>query len=595
MNAEQSGRLVKVDKNLMVGVCNKRPHGGALAKEIDEVLEHAGNRVAVLVRSSEFPSRPGSAIYEKLGEVVAAGGRRVVMEPADWRVVQAFQSFSGTHQAKPGFWAWVKAKHPVHRVDTLRAIFEAPTPAAAKAPAKSEEPITAESSPLWGPPSREAVAAARNATPVDGASPAAPEPTIPVSGGLVLGRTRALSSEAVTVELHELRRHAAFLGSTGSGKTSLALNLLEQLALRGTPVLMLDRKGDLATYADEGFWKQTAGSPAADARKAALRDRLDVALYTPGEPAGRSLALPLIPTGLKEAPAHERPNIARHAASALGAMMNYKNSQRDKTYLAILGRAILLLGEMKPHPEELALNDLIEFIADEDPNLVNAVGHLDPRHFQKLVEHLETLRLQSGPLLEARSGERLDAVRLLGLDEQKRAGRSRFSIISTKFLPDNDAVEFWVSRLLIEIVRAVSNRPSEGLSAVLFLDEADLYLPATRKPATKEPMLDLLRRGRSAGLGIFLASQSPGDFDYKARDQIRTWYVGRVSEKTAVEKMKPLLSECRINVAAKLATAGTGEFFQLAEGDVTLFDAQRSVMSTRQLGDHEIRALASRG
>ncbi len=590
LSAEQTGRLVSIDQRILIGVCNKRPQGGALAKEIDEVLERAGTRVAVLVRSSEFPSRPGSAIYEKLGEVVAAGGRRAVMEPADWRVVQAFQSFSATHQGRPGFWPWVKARHPIQRVEALRTIFALPSRAGAARP-----PAPAPESPADPGPD---VVAARRSGPAEAPSSVSSSPAVDSprgsSSGLVLGRTRALSSEAVTIELHDLKRHAAFLGSTGSGKTTLALNLLEQLATRGTPVLMLDRKGDLATYADESFWSAPAGSADADARKAALRDRIDVTVYTPGEPSGRGLALPLIPSGLKEAPAHERPNIARHAASALGAMMNYKQSQRDKTYLAILGRAILLLGEMSPNPEEVGLNRIIEFIADEDPNLVNAVGHLDPRHFQKLVEHLETLRLQSGPLLEARDGERLDAAKLLGLNDKKTPnGQTRVTVVSTKFLPDNDAIEFWVSRLLVEMVRVLSHRPSEDLQAAFFLDEADLYLPATRKPATKEPILDLLRRGRSAGLGVFLASQSPGDFDYKARDQIRTWFVGRIAEKNAIDKMKPLLSECRINVAAKIATAGTGEFFQLAEGEVTLFDAQRSVMNTRQMSELEIRTLAS--
>jgi DNA helicase HerA-like ATPase len=53
------------------------------------------------------------------------------------------------------------------------------------------------------------------------------------------------------------------------------------------------------------------------------------------------------------------------------------------------------------------------------------------------------------------------------------------------------------------------------LQAVLPCDEADRYLPARRQPSTKAPMEDLLKRACSAGLGVFLATQSPGDFDYK--------------------------------------------------------------------------------
>ena len=44
-------------------------------------------------------------------------------------------------------------------------------------------------------------------------------------------------------------------------------------------------------------------------------------------------------------------------------------------------------------------------------------------------------------------------------------------------------------------------------------DEADLYLPAQSKPATKAPMEGLLKRARAAGIGLMLATQSPGDLD----------------------------------------------------------------------------------
>jgi hypothetical protein len=112
--------------------------------------------------------------------------------------------------------------------------------------------------------------------------------------------------------------------------------------------------------------------------------------------------------------------------------------------------------------------------------------------------------------------------------------------------------------------------------------------------ARKAALRDLLKRGRSAGLGVFLATQSPGDFDYKCRDNIRTWFVGRVAEKTAVDKMKPLLTECRINVGAKLAQAKTGEFFKLEEGEVIELRADQSLMRTTQMTEDSILQAAQR-
>src|SRR5438445_6781491 len=90
------------------------------------------------------------------------------------------------------------------------------------------------------------------------------------------------------------------------------------------------------------------------------------------------------------------------------------------------------------------------------------------------------------------------------------------------------------------------------LQAVFLFDEADVYLPATRQPATKAPMEDLLKRARSAGVGVFLATQSPGDFDYKCKENVRSWLIGRVKETRAIEKLKPILLAAKSNVIGKL-------------------------------------------
>jgi hypothetical protein len=181
---------------------------------------------------------------------------------------------------------------------------------------------------------------------------------------------------------------------------------------------------------------------------------------------------------------------------------------------------------------------------------------------------------------------------LLGRDGTVPKGKVPLTIISTKFLGGPQPVDFWVSQLLVELSRWCSRSPSTHLQALLFLDESDAYLPATSKPATKEPLQDLLKRARSAGLGVMLATQSPGDLDYKARDNIGTWWIGRIGSPTAIEKMKPLLSECRTDVSASLATSSLGEFFQVSDGQVLRMRSQRSLMDTTQLNEERILSLA---
>src|SRR5262249_39636309 len=136
--------------------------------------------------------------------------------------------------------------------------------------------------------------------------------------------------------------------------------------------------------------------------------------------------------------------------------------------------------------------------------------------------------------------------------------------------------------------------PEGQLQAVLMFDEADLYLPAVRQPASKEPMENLLRRARSAGVGLLLATQSPGDFDYRCRDHIRTWFVGQGKEANSLAKMKPMLGGGRIDVAARLPGQSTGEFHLIRDVAATGLKAEPSAVDPRQVPEEEILELARR-
>lgn len=154
-------------------------------------------------------------------------------------------------------------------------------------------------------------------------------------------------------------------------------------------------------------------------------------------------------------------------------------------------------------------------------------------------------------------------------------------------------LQFWVSRLLVELGRLAKRRPSATLQAAVFLDEADTYVPATSSPPTKEPMFELLRRARSGGIGVLLATQNPGDFDYKARDLIGTWLVGRVAQDRAIEKMRNLIGSYP-NMANRLANQPTGHFFLLTPGKAIELKCDRSMMTTEQVSDAEVTELAKR-
>jgi len=63
-----------------------------------------------------------------------------------------------------------------------------------------------------------------------------------------LGKGRLLD-EPVFYDPDDLTTHAFVVGMTGSGKTGLAITLLEEAALSGIPALLIDPKGDLTNIA----------------------------------------------------------------------------------------------------------------------------------------------------------------------------------------------------------------------------------------------------------------------------------------------------------------------------------------------------------
>lgn len=560
-------------EKVLAGVCNKRPQGGGLAKQVGELEKRAGEHGRFIVRSVEFPSSPNAKISAVLGDFIARGGRRAVIEDSHWRTMLAFEDFRRQRLAQPGFSAWLQSEKPLTRLMPLRELLRwdrspaAPSPAASQPTPATNGQNAAPKTPSGG------VLQASQTSPVELARP------------LRLGTTLGLSPLPVEMDAADLTRHAAFLGGSGSGKTTLALNVVEQLLERGVPCVLVDRKGDLCGYA-EAEWPEPADDERDSQRKGALRRRMEVALYTPANARGRAVRLPVVPAGMSAA--KEFDQLASSAAAALACMIGLNSETRHGPQRAILLHAIRQLALLQPH-QESGIEDLVELIDSADPRLVNAIGKLDNKHFKKIVERLETLRLTRGDLFDP-SAERLDFDRLFGRYD---AGRTQLTIVSTKFLGDMLDVQFWMAQFLNELQRWASRNPSNALQAAVLFDEADTYLPARSQPASKAPMEDLLKRGRSAGIGLLLATQSPGDLDYKCRENIRSWFLGRIKEDTAIGKLKPMLEGARYDVAAKLPAQAPGEFQLVYEGNLTSLKADPSLLRARQLPEEAILRLAA--
>ncbi|HEY9426615.1 MAG TPA: DUF87 domain-containing protein, partial [Gemmatimonadaceae bacterium] len=384
-------------------------------------------------------------------------------------------------------------------------------------------------------------------------------------GSFYLGRERDGASGRTTETLtlydsSDLTTHAIIIGMTGSGKTGLAIGMIEEAAIDKVPVIAIDPKGDLAnlllTFPElrpEDFrpWidvqaAERAGlSPdafaAEEAKKwreglaswdesperiARLRESADFAIFTPGSSAGipisvlRSFAAPNAEARSRSDRYLEHVEATATSLLALLGIEADPLTSREHILIANLLRNAwdagkdldlqsLILGIQKPPFARLGVMDVESAFPSADR--------------AKLAMRLNNLLASPG--FEAwRDGVPLDAGRLLYTDD----GKPRVAVISIAHLSDAERM-FFVTMLLTNIVEWMRAQPGTGsLRALLYMDEVAGYLPPVANPPSKPLFLSLLKQARAFGVGVVLATQNPVDLDYKGISNAGTWLIGRL-------------------------------------------------------------------
>jgi hypothetical protein len=393
----------------------------------------------------------------------------------------------------------------------------------------------------------------------------------------------------------DLVTHAVCVGMTGSGKTGLCIDLLEEAALDGVPAIAIDPKGDLTnlmlTFPDlrpEDFrpwineddarakslspdeyaaqqaklWRDGLAAWGEDGERIRrLKDAADFAIYTPGSSAG----IPISIVTSFAAPAQAvrddsellRDRVTTTASSVLGLL----GVAADP----IQSREHILLANLFTHAwsagADLTLKALIGQI--QKPPMTQ-VGALDVDSFYPAKER-EQLAVRMNNLLASPGfnawleGVPLDVGQLL----RSESGKPRVAIVSIAHLSETERM-FFVSLLLNQVldwVRAQSGTTS--LRAILYMDEIFGYFPPVAEPPSKRPLLTLLKQSRAFGLGIVLATQNPVDLDYKGLANAGTWFLGRLqTERDKARVLEGLESAS----AAAHAELDTGDIDKLLSG-----------------------------
>ncbi len=368
-------------------------------------------------------------------------------------------------------------------------------------------------------------------------------------------------AEDLLYDPDDLTTHAVCVGMTGSGKTGLCIDLLEEAALQGIPALMIDPKGDMTNTllhfpelkaADFAPWvdpdqarreDKTVEQAAADAaalwtkglakwgigpeRIQALKDSAHFAVYTPGSESG----IPVNILASLKAPEIDWKEYREILVEKIsGIVLGLLGLVGLKDIDPVRSREHILLSNIFEHAWSQGRDlDLTELILQIQNPPFEKLGVLDLEKFFPEKERTE-LSILLNNILAAPTfqswieGEPLDIDRLLfGPD-----GKPRHSVFYIAHLSDEERM-FFVTLLYSAVETWMrKQKGSTTLRAILYFDEIFGYLPPVKNPPSKTPMLRMLKQARAFGVGQVLVTQNPVDVDYKALSNAGTWLIGKL-------------------------------------------------------------------
>jgi hypothetical protein len=341
--------------------------------------------------------------------------------------------------------------------------------------------------------------------------------------------------------------HGVIVGMTGSGKTGLAIAMIEETLRSGIPVLMIDPKGDLGNLCltfpklepnDFSPWIPKESDAAAVATQwkeglaawsldgsdiEALRTAAPVTIFTPGSKAG----VPLNVIG-SLAPPSGSDEEARHdeIESFVSGLLNLVGLDTDP----LSSREHILLSNLINHAwVNGSAVDMATLIAQIQQPPLRKLGVIELESFFPTDDRAKFAAKLNG-LLASPSfgswliGEPLDIGRLLFTND----GHPRASVISIAHCSEEERM-FLVTLILSKVVAWMRQQAgTTDLRALIYMDEVVGYVPPTAAPPSKKPILTLLKQARAFGVGLVVATQNPVDVDYKALSNAGTWLIGRL-------------------------------------------------------------------
>ncbi|NRA28699.1 MAG: DUF853 family protein [Parvularculaceae bacterium] len=350
------------------------------------------------------------------------------------------------------------------------------------------------------------------------------------------------NGDDVQLPLKMCNRHGLVAGATGTGKTVTVQIMAEAFSRAGVPVFVSDVKGDLS------------GLAAAGADKDFLHKRAETIQLPDYE--GESFPVRLWDF-FGEGGLPIRASVSEVGPLLLSQMLDLNDTQEGVLAIAFRvadddGLPILDLNDLRA---------LLAHVSERRAELSAMYGNVSPSTVAAIQRRLLQLEDQGGKLF---FGE--PALNVMDLIRTERDGRGVLNVLKADKLMMSPrlygAFLLWMLSELFEELPEVGDPEKPKL--VFFFDEAHLLFDHASK-SLLEKVEQVCRLIRSKGVGIFFATQDPGDIPDGVAGQMgtRVQHALRAFTPAQQKRVKAAADSFRPNPAFKtrdiITELGVGE------------------------------------
>ena len=403
--------------------------------------------------------------------------------------------------------------------------------------------------------------------------------------------TNRNNNEKIDIDSNILARHAAMLGSTGSGKTVMAKALIEECTIDDIPSLIIDPQGDLARLCLNANDKEIKEKGGDTERAKVFREKAEVRIWTPLRKKG--LPMCIDPFQVPSANLDQEESITAWDMVSAGftALADYDMEKpagkQVRTYLyeilihmtrlGVKVNDFLSLSRAVKSPDKILAEHLFSDETEKpdwndicaEYDIPDLTGMLPKSTYDELSRRLAAYSSGINQLLFS-NGVPIDIDTLI---KPSKDGKMPINVVYLNTIQDEAQKHYFVQEISRALYSWMLEQQSvdNKLKLLFFMDEVAPYLPpAPRNPPAKDLIKLIFKQARKYGVASVLATQNASDVDYKIMAQANTKFIGRFSQPQDIDKVKHLLKEDggNLDMIKELPNLGPGEF-QMVSPDIS--------------------------